>query len=95
MLLQGRPASCSATMPSPYRALVAGQPYSYLRNGPLREARQPREYDHAVELLQDLWDLAQRTGSGEDVARRIREVRERHRSKRTLLQRLDRAGLPK
>ena len=36
MLLQGRWASCSETIPSPYRALAVGQPYSYLRNGPLR-----------------------------------------------------------
>src|SRR5262249_21187433 len=57
--------------------------------------RQPKEYDRAVELLQDLRDLAERTGTGEDVAGRIRELRERHRSKPTLMQRLDRAGLPK
>jgi uncharacterized Zn finger protein len=56
--------------------------------------KQPKEYDRAVELLKDLQDLAARTGTGEDVAGRIRALRERHRSKPTLMQRLDRAGFP-
>ncbi len=56
--------------------------------------RQPKEYDQAVKLLEDLRDLGQRGGSGEDVARRIRKLREQHRNKRTLIQRMDKAGLP-
>jgi hypothetical protein len=59
------------------------------------QARQPREYDHAVELLKDLRDLGERTGTGNEVAGRVRALRQRHRSKPTLMQRLDRAGLPK
>jgi hypothetical protein len=59
------------------------------------QKRQPGEYDRAVELLKDLRDLGGRTGNEEDVAGRIRALRERHRSKPTLMQRLDRAGLPK
>jgi hypothetical protein len=58
-------------------------------------ARQPKEYDHAVELLRDLRDLGERSGSGDEVAGRVRVLRARHRGKPTLLQRLDRAGLPK
>ena len=57
--------------------------------------RLPKEYDRAVGLLRDLRDLAARTGSTEQVAERIRTLRERHRGKRTLLQRLDKAGLPR
>jgi hypothetical protein len=59
------------------------------------QTRQPKEYDHAVELLKDLRDLGERTGTGDHVTRRVRVLRERHRSKPTLMQRLDRAGLPK
>jgi hypothetical protein len=59
------------------------------------QTRQPREYDHAVELLRDLRDLGERAGTGDEVAGRVRALRERHRGKPTLLQRLDRAGLPK
>jgi hypothetical protein len=59
------------------------------------QTRQPKEYDHAIELLQDLRDLAERTGTGEVFSERIRALRDRHRSKPSLMQRLDRAGLPK
>jgi hypothetical protein len=59
------------------------------------QTRQPKKYDHAVELLKDLRDLGERAGTGDEVAGRVRVVRERHRSKPTLMQRLDRAGLPK
>jgi hypothetical protein len=58
------------------------------------QTRQPRGYDQAVELLKDLRDLGARTGTGDEVAGRVRALRERHRSKPTLMQRLDRAGLP-
>src|SRR5262249_2822106 len=59
------------------------------------QSKQPKQYDHAIELLKDLRDLAGRTGSGEDVSQRSRDLRERHHSKPSLIQRLDRAGLPK
>jgi len=54
-----------------------------------------KEYDRAVELLKDLCDLAERSGTGDVVTKRVRELRERHRRKPTLMQRLDRAELPK
>jgi hypothetical protein len=59
------------------------------------QTRQPKEYDHAVELLKDLRDLGERSGTRGEVAGRVRSLRERHRSKPTLMQRLERAGLPK
>jgi len=59
------------------------------------QTRQPKEYDHAVELLQDLRDLGGRAGTADAVTARIRELRQQHRSKPTLMQRLDRTGLPK
>jgi hypothetical protein len=59
------------------------------------KSRQPKEYDRAVDLLKDLRDLAERDSTGEAVARRIRELRARHGSKRSLIKRLDQAGLPK
>src|SRR5262249_11443668 len=57
--------------------------------------RQPKEYDRAVELLQDLRALAERSGTGAAVTQGIRHLRTRHAAKPTLIQRLDRAGLPK
>jgi hypothetical protein len=59
------------------------------------QSKQPKQYDHAIELLQDLRDLGERAGTAKDVAQRIRDLRERHHSKPSLMQRLDRAGLPK
>jgi hypothetical protein len=57
-------------------------------------AKQAREYDRAVTLLKDLRDLGEHTGTPEGVAARIRQLRQRHGSKRTLIERLNRAGLP-
>jgi hypothetical protein len=57
--------------------------------------RQSKEYDRAVELLQDLRDLAERTGAGETISQGVRQLRMRHAAKPTLIQRLNRAGLPK
>jgi len=54
--------------------------------------KQAKQYDSAVELLKDLRDLAERTGSGNSVAQRVAELRQRHGTKRTLIERLDRAG---
>ncbi len=62
---------------------------------PLIETKLPKEYDRAVQILKDLWDLAERSGKREETAARIRALREQHARKRTLLQRLDRVGLPK
>jgi hypothetical protein len=59
------------------------------------KTRLPKEYDRAVELLKDLRDLAERDGATAAVVKGLRELRERHRAKPTLIQRLDRAGLPK
>ena len=58
-------------------------------------AKQAKEYDRAVTLLQDLRELGERAGTSEAVAARLGELRARHSSKRTLLQRLDKAGLLK
>jgi hypothetical protein len=54
--------------------------------------RQPKEYDRAVGLLKDLRDLAERTGAAGDVAARLRQLRQRHRAKSTLIRRLNQAG---
>ena len=55
--------------------------------------KQRKEYDRAVELLTDLRDLAARTGNTEAVTQKIRQLRERHAAKTTLIERLERAGL--
>ena len=53
--------------------------------------RQPQRYNDAVRLLLDLRDLA--TPQGGDFAARLAELRARHAKKKTLVDRLVRAGL--
>ncbi|AMV27605.1 hypothetical protein VT84_24600 [Gemmata sp. SH-PL17] len=55
----------------------------------------PKQYDHAVQLLTDLRDLAQRADAMPEFARRIGELREQHRKKPSFIERLDKAGMPK
>ncbi len=61
----------------------------------LIETKLPKNYDQAVALLCDLRDLAAGGSGAEKTATRIRELRQRHAAKRTFVQRLDKAGLPK
>jgi hypothetical protein len=56
--------------------------------------KQPKEYDRALSLLQDLQDLAKRAGDPEAFAARMRQLRQRHHSKWSLIRRLDQADLP-
>jgi hypothetical protein len=56
---------------------------------------QPKPYDEVVTLLQDLQALAEREGRRDEATQRIRQLREQHARKRTLIQRLDRASLGK
>jgi hypothetical protein len=58
-------------------------------------SKQTKEYERAVTLLKDLRDLGERTGAAEAVAARIRQLRERHSGKWSLIRRLDQAGLPR
>ena len=53
------------------------------------------EYDRAVGLLKDLRDLAARAGGTDAFARRMGELRNRHRNKSALTRKLNAAGLPK
>ncbi len=59
----------------------------------LIESKQQKEYDEAVSLLVDLQDQADRSGRSADVTARIRELRQRHRTKSSLIRRLNEQGL--
>ena len=60
----------------------------------LIDTKKISQYDVAVTLLSDLYDLAARDGDPVIFATRLRELRTRYVSRPGLLQRLDRAGLP-
>lgn len=55
--------------------------------------RQPRRYDEAVTLLQDLRDLGRHQGRTAEIEERIRCLQDKHAGKPSLLDRLRRAGL--
>jgi hypothetical protein len=69
------------------------EPEIWRRVETLIETKKPKDYDQAVMFLVDLRDLAARLQREEEFQRRIRELRERHAMKVSLLERLNRAGM--
>jgi hypothetical protein len=61
----------------------------------LIETKRPRDYDLAVTLLRDLRALADRQGDSAAFTERFLELRARHPRKPSLLERFDKAGLPR
>jgi hypothetical protein len=59
----------------------------------LIDTKKQSEYDTAVALLADLKAVGEHTGRADEFGRRIAELREVHRRKPSLMDRLDRAGL--
>ena len=57
------------------------------------DARQPAQYDVAVELLKDLRAVSERDKRLEAFDRHLLELRQQHSKKHSLLQRLEQAGL--
>jgi hypothetical protein len=55
--------------------------------------KRPKDYDQAVTLLVDLRDLSARSGREAEFPTQLRELRERHAMKVSLLARLDQAGM--
>ena len=75
--------------------LEAGEADVWQRIEELIQTKQPQEYDDAVGLLDDLRDMAARSGRSEEIAAHTRELRRRHHRKWSLMRRLDEAGLGK
>jgi hypothetical protein len=61
----------------------------------LLEFKRAKEYDQATQLLIDLRDVSMRVGATESFRERMRSLRLRHAKKPSLLDRLDRAALPR
>ncbi len=59
------------------------------------ESRKPKGYEDATRRLKELDELARHRGRQDEFSQRIRALRQRHRSKRSLQGELDRAGLPR
>jgi len=61
----------------------------------LIETKRPRDYDLAVTLLRDLEALADRQSDSAAFTKRLLELRAQHQRKPSLLDRFDKAGLPR
>jgi hypothetical protein len=57
------------------------------------DKKQPAEYDKAVDLLKDLRDLSVQPADLETFEARVRQIRQRHAAKSSLLNRMSKAGL--
>jgi len=61
----------------------------------LINTKQPKKYDAAVRRLKDLHELTLSKNTEPEFITRLRELRQRHHRKDTLLRRFDEAGLPR
>jgi hypothetical protein len=75
------------------QTLATQQEQAWRRVAAMIETKKPKEYDAAIALLGDLKALAERDGGTAAFTRRIRQLREQHARKPSLLDRLDRARL--
>jgi hypothetical protein len=55
----------------------------------------PKEYDQATQLLKDLHEIARRQDDTAAFTARVRELRTRYAKRPSLMERFDRAGLPR
>jgi hypothetical protein len=70
-------------------ALAADGDWAWARIDAMIETKKPAEYDRAVDLLEDLREVAEPA----EFVRRVAELRARHVRKSSLMDRFDRAGL--
>ncbi len=69
--------------------LAGREPATWREVEQLIATNRPNDYDQAVSLLVDLRDLADRSGRAEEAAERIRDIRQRHANKPSLLKRFE------
>jgi hypothetical protein len=74
-------------------ALAEHQVESWHEVEKLIATKQPRKYDEAVALLQDLREVCVRSGKPGEAGSRIARLREEHSKKGTLIERFRKAGL--
>ncbi|MEU5948547.1 hypothetical protein ABZ793_23710 [Micromonospora sp. NPDC047465] len=88
-----RERAAAAAREQHLNALAGRQEQAWQRVAAMIETKRPKEYDAAVALMVALKALADRDGDTEVFHQRVRQLRERHARKPSLLDRLDRAEL--
>src|SRR5258708_7927756 len=67
----------------------------YSRGGQLTMFSKPKEYDQATQLLRDLHVIARREDDIAAFTARVRELRTGYAKRPSLMERFDKAGLPR
>ncbi|MFB6396611.1 hypothetical protein [Polymorphospora lycopeni] len=88
-----REQAAAAAREQHLNALAGRQEQVWQQVAAMIETKKPKEYDAAVALMADLKALAERGSDTVTFRRRMRQLRERHARKPSLLDRLNRAGL--
>ena len=73
--------------------LAQREPEVWAKVDALIATKHPRDYDQAVQLLRDLWDLGERTKRLTEIQIRIRQLQDAHVNKTSFLRRLAESGL--
>jgi hypothetical protein len=73
--------------------LAKREPEVWAKVDALIATKRPGDYDQAVQLLKDLWDLGARSGRSMDIQTRIRQLQDDHAKKPSFLRRIALAGL--
>jgi hypothetical protein len=74
-------------------SLALQQEQAWRRVSTLIDTKRPRDYDTAVQILQDLRAVGERDGRADTFEQRVAQLRQQHHRKPSLLERLDTAGL--
>ena len=88
-----REQAAAAAMQQRLNTLAGRQDQAWQQVSAMIDTKKPKEYDAAVELLRDLKALAERDGGTPAFTGRLRQLRQDHARKPSLLDRLDRAKL--
>jgi len=88
-----REKAAAAARETRLNTLAGRQEEAWRQVDALIDTKRPNEYDAAVDLLNDLRVVAERTRDVPSFRQRVRSLRERHARKVSLLERLDRNGL--
>lgn len=73
--------------------LAQREPEAWAKVDALVATKRPCDYDQAVQLLKDLWELGLRSGRSTEIQTRIRQLQDQHRNKPSFQRRLAQCGL--
>jgi hypothetical protein len=88
-----REREAAATREKYLAGLAQREPDAWAKVDALVATKRPGDYDQAVQLLKDLWDLGLRSGRSTEIQTHIRQLQDQHGKKPSFLRRLAQCGL--